>query len=425
MRLASLYRATIVLAAALVLGSCGGDSPTTPAPGPNQIAAASASSSVGTVGAIVADPPRVKVTSSTGAAVAGVAVTFAVTEGGGTLANASATTDANGIATAGTWTLGTTPGSNKVTAAATGISGTLTFTATAAAGPPAAIAFSRDSLLLDQWGDTLRVSVVVKDSYGNTLASPSVTWTSPDTAVATVTAGLATSVRVGRTLLQATATVGTQSFQSTIPARVVLQRNAACVAPTPVTRGAAQGVATYLAPEILTNLTSPTFPGRRTLAFDYDGDGDTDAIRLEYSYPTTTPYTGKMHVFKNDGGVLRDSTSRVMSSTVIPDHPRDFEIRDFTGDGVLDLYVAQHGFDAPPFPGAPNLFFTKSGNQLAQVAATRFANFSSAAFSHGSSSADVDCDGDIDLVELNVTPTIPNILWLNGGTGNFTAATSK
>ncbi|MEO5566904.1 MAG: VCBS repeat-containing protein, partial [Gemmatimonadaceae bacterium] len=146
---------------------------------------------------------------------------------------------------------------------------------------------------------------------------------------------------------------------------------------------------------------------------------------LEYSYPNNTPYTGTLHVFKNDGGVLRDSTSRVMSSTVIPDHPRDFEIRDFTGDGVLDLYVAQHGFDAPPFPGAPNLFFTKSGIQLAQVAATRFANFSSAAFSHGSSSADVDCDGDIDLVELNVTPTIPNILWLNGGTGNFTAATSK
>ena len=59
------------------------------------------------VGTAVAVPPSVLVTDANNNPVSGVAVTFAVASGNGSITGASATTDASGIATVGSWTLGT------------------------------------------------------------------------------------------------------------------------------------------------------------------------------------------------------------------------------------------------------------------------------------------------------------------------------
>ena len=59
------------------------------------------------VGTPVTSPPSVLVTDANDNPVAGVAVTFAVGLGSGTITGANATTDAAGIATVGSWTLGT------------------------------------------------------------------------------------------------------------------------------------------------------------------------------------------------------------------------------------------------------------------------------------------------------------------------------
>ncbi|MGE3527031.1 MAG: hypothetical protein AB7I33_14000, partial [Gemmatimonadales bacterium] len=84
-------------------------------------------------GGTVAVPPSVVVLDNTGSPVPGVAVTFAVASGGGSLTGGSTSTNASGIATVGSWTLGATPGTNTLTATAggTGIKGNpVTFTAT-------------------------------------------------------------------------------------------------------------------------------------------------------------------------------------------------------------------------------------------------------------------------------------------------------
>src|SRR5688572_28767052 len=60
--------------------------------------------------------PKVRVTTASGQPVAAVAVTFAVTSGGGGLVGATQTTNANGEATVGSWTLGPVVGANVVTA---------------------------------------------------------------------------------------------------------------------------------------------------------------------------------------------------------------------------------------------------------------------------------------------------------------------
>ncbi len=88
-----------------------------------------------TVGTAVAAPPSVKITDASSNPLAGIVVTFAVASGGGSVSpvNGQATTNASGIATLTSWTLGTTAGAQSLTASATG-TGAVTFNATATAG---------------------------------------------------------------------------------------------------------------------------------------------------------------------------------------------------------------------------------------------------------------------------------------------------
>jgi hypothetical protein len=87
-------------------------------------------------GDVVATRPSVKVVDANNRAVPNVAVTFAVASGGGTVTDATPSTDANGVATVGSWTLGFAAGPNtlRATLAAAGVTGNpVTFTATALA----------------------------------------------------------------------------------------------------------------------------------------------------------------------------------------------------------------------------------------------------------------------------------------------------
>src|SRR5882724_6455225 len=109
---------------------------TSPPATPAAIALVSGNSQAGPAGQALGQPLVVRVTSSSGAGVAGVAgvaVSWTTTAGGGSLSAATATTAANGQASV-TWTLGTTAGTsnNTATASASGLAGSpVTFSATA------------------------------------------------------------------------------------------------------------------------------------------------------------------------------------------------------------------------------------------------------------------------------------------------------
>jgi hypothetical protein len=81
------------------------------------------------VGTAVAVAPSVKLADANGNAVSGATVTFAVASGGGSVTGATQTTNAQGVATVGSWTLGSAAGANTLTASATGVTAA-TFTAT-------------------------------------------------------------------------------------------------------------------------------------------------------------------------------------------------------------------------------------------------------------------------------------------------------
>ena len=100
--------------------------------GATQIARHSVSPQSATVGAAVLAPPSVLVRDASLNPVAGVAVTFAVTAGGGSVTPTTPIlTDATGVATVTQWTLGAVAGANTVTATAPGLTGSpVTFAAT-------------------------------------------------------------------------------------------------------------------------------------------------------------------------------------------------------------------------------------------------------------------------------------------------------
>lgn len=91
-----------------------------------------------TAGSPVQTPPAVKVTDAQGNPLAGVPVTFVVTQGGGSInPTAPVPTGSGGVAALTSWTLGTTAGPNQLTATipGTGIMGNpATFTATGVVG---------------------------------------------------------------------------------------------------------------------------------------------------------------------------------------------------------------------------------------------------------------------------------------------------
>lgn len=125
----SVLRWCVTLPLIAIQLSCGGGD----ASGPRAAATISANSATtlsGSPGAPVQERPSVIVRDDGGSPLAGVTVTFAVTSGGGSLTGSTPVTDAAGIATVTSWTLGSAVGSNTVRASVASLP-PVVFTATA------------------------------------------------------------------------------------------------------------------------------------------------------------------------------------------------------------------------------------------------------------------------------------------------------
>lgn len=390
-----------------LITACSGDSPSTPAPSVVTRVQVTPDSAVVEIGKT--QTFSAQALTATGTPVSGRTVQWSSDK------QSVATVDGAGVVTAAG------AGTAKITATVDGISASVPVRVPER--PVLTLAFAQDSLILDRWADTAKAVATVQDQSGAVLTDVSLVWESLNPAVAKVSStGLVESVALGIGKVRVKASrPGSENVQRELAVHVVAQKNPVCTAPRRITRGSASSAITFGPAEIL-SLPALAHDGGRSLAADYDGDGDTDIVRLEYSYPSSKTYTGTVTILRNEGGTLVDATSAVLPRRVVPNHPRDFEVADFTGDGVADLYVAQHGFDASPFPGAPNLFLTRQSSQLVDEFSTRFSPASNVAFSHGSSAGDVDCDGDLDLVELNANQNAPHYLFLNNGSGRFVAA---
>jgi hypothetical protein len=144
---------------------------------PTQIAVNAGNGTSAAVGTAVTTQPSVIVRDANNVAVAGVTVTFAVASGGGSITGASAVTNASGIATVGSWTLGTTAGTNTVTATVSGLTGSpVTFTATGTAGAATQLIINAGNSQSAVAGAAVATapSVLVKDANNNPVSGATV-----------------------------------------------------------------------------------------------------------------------------------------------------------------------------------------------------------------------------------------------------------
>ncbi len=175
------HRFSALLLAAAGLSCGGGDGGPEPAPTPIPTTVTTAGSGqTGFVGETLPLPISVSVFDQDGDPIAGVPVAFAVTTGGGGIADPTTTTTSSGVA-ATTWTLGTAVGlaNNVVVATVTGYAGAApTFTANGAPGHPATIGIVSGDFQTGTAGTVLSAPLVVevRDAYSHPVPGATVQW---------------------------------------------------------------------------------------------------------------------------------------------------------------------------------------------------------------------------------------------------------
>jgi protocatechuate 3,4-dioxygenase beta subunit len=155
----------------------------------SRIVASAGDGQTATVYTTVATDPSVLVTDAGGNPVSGTSVNFAVASGGGTVTGGSATTDASGIATVGSWRLGTAAGANTLSATSGSLSGSpVTFTATGAAGVATKLLVSTPDTTPAR-GTNFIVTARLADQYNNAVKTSGITvnWTKSGTRASSFT----------------------------------------------------------------------------------------------------------------------------------------------------------------------------------------------------------------------------------------------
>jgi hypothetical protein len=158
-------------------------------------------------------------------------------------------------------------------------------------------------------------------------------------------------------------------------------------------------------PENSLSITNENLLSRSIDWIDYDGDGDSDLF-------ITNEDNANNSLFRNDG----PNNFTQITNLAITQNGRTSagsSWADIDNDGDFDLFVAN-------WDGQDNQLFLNNGGtfseQVGSVIATGGGN------SFGSSFADMDNDGDLDLLVCNAyfPGQTKNFIYLNDGAGNFT-----
>ncbi|MDQ6717414.1 MAG: hypothetical protein M3Z17_03575, partial [Gemmatimonadota bacterium] len=172
------------------------------------------------VGSAVATAPTVRLVDADGVAIAGATVTFSVSAGGGSITGATATTDANGSATVGGWTLGTVAGANTLVATSGNLTATFNATGTAARAFSITPVAGKDQSAAVGAKLTTAPAVAVRDTFNNPIAGVTVTFTVASGG-GSVTGATATSDANG------VATLGGWTLGTTVGANTLIAATAA------------------------------------------------------------------------------------------------------------------------------------------------------------------------------------------------------
>ena len=145
---------------------------------------------------------------------------------------------------------------------------------------------------------------------------------------------------------------------------------------------------------------------------DFDGDGILDLFRAIGKWQSIDRQPLEMWIGNDDGTYRRDD-AMLLDPAAVGFHPRKALAADFNGDDKADVIVADHGYDAYPWLGAPLLLYLSTADgRLEKAKGLEHIT----AYHHSVAVGDIDRDGDIDAF---VTAWHPAFL-INDGKGNMT-----
>ena len=153
---------------------------------------------------------------------------------------------------------------------------------------------------------------------------------------------------------------------------------------------------------------------------DFNGDGHVDIFYAPSHGTQRDPIPAELYL--NDGaGCFTLDTGFLGANPPGRLAPRKALPGDFNGDGRTDVFVLDHGYDLPPFPGAAPYVILSSGDGY--VLGTGLEDL--VGFQHGGASADVDSDGDVDVFITHLNSAAGPFFLINDGSGSFSLDTDR
>ncbi len=264
-------------------------------------------------------------------------------------------------------------------------------------------------------GDTIRLLTQAQDANGNPVDASGFVWMSDNEYVATVDSAGMVRARVRGS---ATITAGLGTFSGNADLTVVLPH----IPPNPkVDEGTSHSLqfgGLYVSHERLREGRFQDYYYPAAIAYlDFNGDGRIDIFHSPLdgsrnAVPAQVYINNGMGWFDFDDTFLGQSPPGGVN-------PRKALPGDFNGDGRPDVLVVDHGYDHPPFPGASPYAVLSSDSGYVQAEGLD----DIIGFHHGGASADIDADGDLDVV---VTDNFTRPFFLvNDGAGAFTWDTTR
>ena len=153
----------------------------------------------------------------------------------------------------------------------------------------------------------------------------------------------------------------------------------------------------------INTLTYPTSHGD-AITYGYGDFNKAGELGVFIAFPNQTPNLSLETVNSNPKylsdftfwSINSDKTMTMVSSVKGCINPRKAVVADFNKDGIPDVFVACHGYDAQPFPGEKSkLMLSNSRGSYTMT------DVGEIQFGHGASAADINNDGYPDIVMTN------------------------